>query len=56
MGSYFWGWCGDGLGELWCGVKGFIVLVGFIVDFVFIVYFMYNCVFFFGKVWSDSAV
>lgn len=54
-GSYFWGRCGDGLGELWRGAKGFITSAGLTADPVFIVHFMYNCALPSGKSSSDSA-
>lgn len=54
-GSYLWGRCGDGLGELWRGAKGFIASAGFTADPVFTVHFMYNCALPSGKSSSDSA-
>lgn len=54
-GSYLWGRCGDGLGELWRGAKGFIASAGLTADPVFTVHFMYNCALPSGKAWSDSA-
>lgn len=50
-GSYLWGRCGDGLGELWRGAKGFIASAGLTADPVFTVHFMYNCALPSGKSW-----
>lgn len=54
-GSYLWGRCCDGLGELWRGAKGFIASAGLTADSVFTVHFMYNCALPSGKARSDSA-
>ena len=55
LGSYLWGRCGDGLGELWRSAEGFIASAGLTADPVFAVHFMYNCALPSGKSWSDSA-
>ncbi len=54
-GVIFGGRCGDGLGELWRGAKGFIASAGLTADPVFTVHFMYNCALPSGKARSDSA-